>query len=108
MCAYLCALLTAKSTSEYTKYKLKFLSEFEATQPRYVKYFLEYYDNRAEKWALYHRTGEYASVNTNMFVESFHNKLKTVYFGGKRNRRLDVLVETLLQIENHIYIYRTF
>ncbi|XP_062578188.1 uncharacterized protein LOC134240103 [Saccostrea cucullata] len=33
--------------------------------------------------------------------ESFHNQLKTVYFEGKRNRRIDVLLETLLQIENN-------
>ena len=39
-----------------------------------------------------------------MFIESFHNKLKTLYFGKKRSRRIDVLIETLLQTENQIYI----
>lgn len=38
-----------------------------------------------------------------MFLESFHNQLKTVYFEGKRNRRIDILLETLLQIENNLY-----
>ena len=39
-----------------------------------------------------------------MFVESFHNQLKTIYFSGKRNRRLDVLLDTLLRIENGHFI----
>ena len=38
-----------------------------------------------------------------MFLESFHNQLKTVYFEGKRNRRIDILLDTLLQIENNVY-----
>ncbi|XP_065925822.1 uncharacterized protein [Magallana gigas] len=39
-----------------------------------------------------------------MFVESFHNQLKTIYFSGKRNRRIDVLLDTLLKIENDHFI----
>ena len=39
-----------------------------------------------------------------MFVESFHNQLKTIYFSGKRNRRLDVLLDTLWRIENDHFI----
>jgi UDP-N-acetylmuramoylalanine-D-glutamate ligase len=43
-----------------------------------------------------------------MFVESFHNQLKTISFSGKRNRRLDVLLDTLLRIENdHCIRYLT-
>lgn len=41
-----------------------------------------------------------------MFVESFHNQLKTIYFEGKRNRRIDVLVDTLLQIEKNLFMTR--
>jgi hypothetical protein len=40
-----------------------------------------------------------------MFVESFQNQLKTIYFSGKRNRRVNVLLDTLLQIiENDNFI----
>ena len=42
----------------------------------------------------------------NMFVESFHNQLKTIFFEGKRNRRVDVLVDTLLQIEKILFMTR--
>ena len=37
-------------------------------------------------------------MNTNMFVEAFHRKLKTVYFQKKQNRLIDRLVFTLLEI----------
>lgn len=50
-----------------------------------------------------YRTGEYCNVNTNMFLESFHNQLKNIYLDGKRNRRIDVLLETLLHIENNLF-----
>lgn len=34
---------------------------------------------------------------------SFHNKLKTVYFNGKGNRRLDKLIHVLLSMERDSY-----
>ena len=37
-------------------------------------------------------------MNTNMLVEAFHRKLKTVYFQKKQNRRIERLVFTLLKI----------
>lgn len=37
-------------------------------------------------------------MNTNMFVEAFHRKLKTVYLQGKQNRRINKLVFTLLKM----------
>ena len=35
---------------------------------------------------------------------SFRNKLKTVYLGGKRNRWVDTLLTTLLQVEKHQFV----
>ena len=35
-----------------------------------------------------------------MYLNSFHNKLKTVYLNGKVNRRIDVLLDLLLKIEH--------
>ena len=71
-----------------------------------MNYFQNYYVNRKENWAKCFRTGEFGNVNTNMFVESFHNQLKTIYFEGKRNRRVDVLVETLLRIDKNLFMNR--
>lgn len=44
------------------------------------------------------------SIPINVFVESFHNQLKTIYFSGKRNRRIDVLLDILLKMENGHFI----
>ena len=35
-----------------------------------------------------------------MYLNSFHNKLKTVYLNGKVNRRIDVLLDLLLKVEH--------
>ena len=48
-----------------------------------------------ENWAKCFRTGEFGNVHNNLFIESFHNQLKTIYFEGKRNRSVNVLVDTL-------------
>ena len=103
--AFLCALLEAKTETEYNQFREQLYSKYEIIQKKFVDYFKNNYDLRNDKWALFHRTKrEFAKTNTNMFVESFHNKLKTLYFGKRRNCRIDVLIETLLQIENHIFI----
>ena len=41
-----------------------------------------------------------------MHLESFHNKLKDIYFKGEQNRRIDKLLYTLLQMEKHSYLRR--
>ena len=54
----------------------------------------------ASQWAFCYRKG--AIVNTNMFVEAFHHKLKSMYFQGKQNHRIDRLLYTLLKIARDI------
>ncbi|XP_062599776.1 uncharacterized protein LOC134261354 isoform X2 [Saccostrea cucullata] len=99
----LCAAMDAKSESVYNKYSDVLIQRLSDINPALLKYVNDFYLSRKEKWAMCFRNCEYAKVNTNMFLESFHNQLKTVYFEGKRNRRIDVLLETLLQIENNLY-----
>ncbi|XP_062604065.1 uncharacterized protein LOC134265856, partial [Saccostrea cucullata] len=102
---YLCALLQAKSENDFIKYKDALVSKLNNLNPSFLNYLNDHYFNRPEKWSLCFRKGtEYGNVNTNMFVESFHNQLKTIYFSGKRNRRIDVLLDTLLKIENDHFI----
>ena len=87
------------------QYKTSLVSKLETINPSFLKYLTDHYFNRPEKWSKCYRKGaDYCNVDTNMFVESFHNQLKTIYFSGKRNRRLDVLLDTLLRIENDHYI----
>ena len=42
---------------------------------------------------------EYANTDTNMFVESFHNKLKKFYLERMPNKRIDDLINVILEIE---------
>ena len=51
--------------------------------------------NRICEWASCFRAK--TVVNTNMFVESFHRTLKIVYLRQKQNRRIDLLLHTLLK-----------
>ena len=38
------------------------------------------------------------SINTNMYVESFHRTLKYIYMKGKTNRRIYNLIHILLNV----------
>ena len=100
-------MLQAKSENDFLKYKDAFVSKFQSINPGFLKYLADRYFSRPEKWSLCFRKGtEYANVNTNMFVESFHNLLKTIYFfPGKLNtcRRIDVLLDRLLKKENYFF-----
>merc|ERR1712074_187405 len=58
-----------------------------------------YYFKGSEKWAMSFRNFPHAGTDTNMFVESFHNRLKTFYANRKRNKRVDDLLNLLLRIE---------
>ncbi|XP_048735607.2 uncharacterized protein LOC125651055 [Ostrea edulis] len=99
----LCAAMNAKTETLLNTYCDILVQRLSDINPNLLTYFNNYYLLRKEKWAMCFRKGEYSNVNTNMFLESFHNQLKTIYFEGKRNRRIDILLETLLQIENNLY-----
>lgn len=95
-------MLQAKSENDFNMYKESLISKLLTMNPGFLKYLMDNYFNRPEKWSLCFRKGiEYGNVNTNMFVESFHNQLKTIYFSGKRNRRIDVLLDTMLLENDH-------
>ena len=56
--------------------------------------YISWKENLAKRF----RTGEFGNVHNNLFIESFHNQLKTIYFEGKRNRSVHVLVDTLTNL----------
>jgi hypothetical protein len=58
--------------------------------------FLTYYCNRLQQWAPCYREG--SSVNTNMYLESFHSLLKIIYMKHKQNKRIDQLMLMLMKI----------
>ena len=61
----------------------------------FLEYFLLYYAQRPQEWAGCYR--KRASINTNMYAESFHRVLKYVYLKGKVNKRMDLCIAVLLR-----------
>jgi len=72
-----------------------FMQHINQVAPNFAAYF-SHYCQRTTEWAFCYRIGTQA--NTNMYVESFHNVLKTCYLERKANRRVDNLISMLLRI----------
>lgn len=76
----------------------------EISSPQFAKYLDTYWVNMKEKWAHSFRMNipMFKQSNTNMLIESFHNLLKTNFFSGKVNRRVDRLIYILVgPIQRH-------
>ena len=71
---------------------VRFLRKYEDICPKFVHYFKSTYVSRPAKWAMRYRQFEHANTDTNMFVESFHNKLKNFYLERMPNKRIDDLI----------------
>lgn len=75
-----------------------------------MEYFQGTYSNRPEKWALVFCHFDHRDTDTNNFLESFHNKLKTnpKYLNHHVNRRCDDLIAILLSFEEDMYHDRKY
>uniref|UniRef100_A0A8D8YY04 SWIM-type domain-containing protein n=2 Tax=Cacopsylla melanoneura TaxID=428564 RepID=A0A8D8YY04_9HEMI len=63
--------------------------------------------HRREKWAMCFRKDlKHGNVNTTGHVESFHNRLKKVYFKRNPNKRVDDLLNILLSLEQDDFASR--
>ena len=58
-------------------------------------YFKRHYVPRAEMWAYASR--KWAGVNTNMHIERMHRTIKHSYLQGKKVKRLDKCIHSLMQ-----------
>ena len=74
----------------------QFMSLVAAHHPRFYEYFCRFYAKCTDQWASCYC--KFKSINTNMYVESFHCLLKIVYLEHRQNRRLDHLIHTLCKI----------
>lgn len=88
-------LLQLLNTEEFDVASTNFLQFCRSQCPKFVDYF-ERYVCRASEWAYCYRIG--TQTNTNMYIESFHNVLKTSYMDRKVNRRIDSLLDILLRV----------
>ncbi|CEP13527.1 hypothetical protein [Parasitella parasitica] len=56
-------------------------------------------------WSTAFQPQVYTNMETNNFIESWHNQLKTTYMGRKRNRRVDRLIFILVNDVEPDYIH---
>ena len=96
-------ILEETSIETFEKMLVGFLRKYEDICPKFINYFRNTYVSRPVKWAMCYRQLEHANTDTNMFVESFHNKLKTFYPERTPNKRKDDLINVLLEIEADDY-----
>ena len=96
-------ILEETSIETFEKMLVGFLRKYEDICPKFVNYFKNIYVSRPVKLAMCYRQFEHANTDTNMFVESFHNKLKTFYLEQTPNKRIDDLINVLLKTEADNY-----
>ena len=77
-------LLTETEEPKFRVTLQEFLTYTEKYHDDFYNYFSTCYCKRLDQWASCYRKN--TSVNTNMFVESFHRVLKVVYLHHKQNR----------------------
>ncbi|XP_065899007.1 uncharacterized protein [Dysidea avara] len=95
----LCILSSELDLPTFETRMAQFIKVWTPLEPDFVKYFSDHYQSRAEKWATCHQHFKHGDTDTNMYLESFHNQLKTNYLNGKVNRRVDFLIHHLLEYE---------
>ncbi|KAE8739140.1 hypothetical protein FOCC_FOCC015369 [Frankliniella occidentalis] len=72
----------------------------------FISYFKATCVPKKMKWAKCYRRFPHGNVETTMYVESFHNILKTIYLKRKPNKRIETLVNLLLEVEEDYYTRR--
>ena len=101
----LCTLLYERNENNFKELVRKFMRQY-SQYGNFIDYFQDYYMSRSHKWALCYRNFLHANTDTNMYVESFHNRLKTYFMERKPNKRIDDLLDLLLKIEEDAYMRR--
>ena len=89
------ALLQELNEDDFWQCLNSFIQFLQPLSPSFAAY-MQAYGERASEWAYCFRRGTLA--NTNMYVESFHNVLKSAYMERRSNRRIDSLLNILLKV----------
>ncbi|OAQ22666.1 hypothetical protein K457DRAFT_39753, partial [Linnemannia elongata AG-77] len=76
-----------------------FRAEWQHIAPKFLTYLdKNYLDHESDRrrWMLCHRQQvNYSYINTNNYIESWHNTLKRHFFKDKQQRRLDSVIHIL-------------
>lgn len=87
-------------TDEFTFKRLmnqtiKHLIEDNETK-NFGNYFKDYYSHRIEVWAYCFRKN--LGINTNMYLENLHKRIKYIYMNGKQVKRMDHSLDLILKL----------
>ena len=83
----------------------KTLGEYKELMMYLLKYYLKY--DKFIHWSAAYQPQVFTSMETNNYIESWHNQLKTNYLQRKENRRLDCLIFILVDDAHTGYMYNT-
>ena len=99
----LVVLTEEKTLDSFNSMKERFKELYKNRAKDFIDYLDKNYFNRSKTWAMCYRQFAHANTDTNMYVESFHNRLKTFYMNRRLNKRIDDLLNILLDIEENDY-----
>lgn len=90
-------MMWEKSQAEFLVQLRRFIEDF-WMYPEFLEYFKKkYLENDAfMHWSAAFQPQSFTNMETNNYVESWHNQLKTTYLQRKKNRRVDRLVYILV------------
>ena len=91
-----CALTVEEFDAKKNDFEKMLASD--AIYQSFAKYFHKKYTLRYEQWADAYLPS-FGPCNTNMYLESWHKTLKHKYLGGKKRRRLDFLLDKIVQYD---------
>ena len=100
MRAQLRSILYASRVDDAEALITTFRDTWQVNAPQFVQFMNKnYFDSVADKrrWMYCHREGiSFAWINTNNYIESWHNTLKKHFFKDKSLKRLDHVIHTLV------------
>ncbi|CEP20073.1 hypothetical protein [Parasitella parasitica] len=99
------ALMWEKNQETFLLKLLAFYTKY-SQYPKFLNYMDRTYLNREKfvHWSSALQPQVYSNMETNNFVERWHNQLKATYLGRKRNRRVDRLIYILVKDVEPDYI----
>ncbi|XP_052126912.1 uncharacterized protein LOC113202560 [Frankliniella occidentalis] len=100
----MCSMIDARTEEEFKKLESAFKLTYFNVSPGLSNYMTVTFLPKAKKWAKCFRQDYHGNVDTTMHVESFHNILKTGYLNRKPNKRVDDLLDLLLDVEEDYYV----
>lgn len=89
-------LMYAEEEEEYDRVFAAFEEKYKDSFGTFVAYYIDNWHKRRQYWARPWRKD--ASFDTNNLIESYHNQLKSNYFGRSRNTRVDRIIYLLSQV----------